>query len=483
MIAYSSKTRLIFDSCLLGLLIYVALVMPFELGFLSEGNASKVLAAIEVPVEFFFMLDILLNFRTTYLDSSGHHIKNGKTIAKHYLRTWFSIDLVSAFPFEQISQGLLPSMEITKVTKVGKALKFIKMWRLLKISKVSTISYLKELLSDYMAVSGGRSVVLLISVFVSLIMLCHWLACGMPIVGDGFLSRYEFDGPTVASKYVCCLYWTLTSVTTVGYGDITPSTDIERLYTMVCIIIGGAGYSCVMGNIFVILNNRNLNSEVFEQRLRQTLAFLDHHEMPKWLRHRVWRYIKRNVGFKSASDPFSVMGDLSPELRQAVAYVIVPDTVRDNILFYDCPSMVISFLSTIIVSAHADSGDMLAWDGDYAYAMCVVTEGSAVITRTRGLQKSRESALEICKDPLESQIMMSGDSFGEEILIGITKAFQYCIVANAHVKMTMIPVEEFMQHFGSMPDIMQKFLENFQNDISQEADGEEDWETRRDLIG
>ena len=45
------------------------------------------------------------------------------------------------------------------------------------------------------------------------------------------------DGP-VSRQYLFSVYWALTTLTTVGYGDITPNTDVERWMAIFALILG-----------------------------------------------------------------------------------------------------------------------------------------------------------------------------------------------------------------------------------------------------
>jgi hypothetical protein len=56
-------------------------------------------------VDVTFIVDILINFRTTYVNSNDEVVSHPGKIAVHYLRGWFLIDLVAAIPFDLLLFG------------------------------------------------------------------------------------------------------------------------------------------------------------------------------------------------------------------------------------------------------------------------------------------------------------------------------------------------------------------------------------------
>lgn len=47
-----------------------------------------------------FIVDILINFRTTYVNANDEVVSDPGKIAVHYFKGWFIIDLVAAIPFD-----------------------------------------------------------------------------------------------------------------------------------------------------------------------------------------------------------------------------------------------------------------------------------------------------------------------------------------------------------------------------------------------
>lgn len=48
-----------------------------------------------------------------------------------------------------------------------------------------------------------------------------------------------FGGPTVRSAYIASLYFTLSSLTSVGFGNVCANTDAEKIFSVCTMLIGG----------------------------------------------------------------------------------------------------------------------------------------------------------------------------------------------------------------------------------------------------
>ena len=102
----------------------------------------------------------------------------------------------------------------------------------------------------------GLAVVLLLTCLFTLT--AHWLACVWHAIGiaearenSGWLSSLagEIDkpinqsnptsGPSLSTRYITSLYFTLSSLTSVGFGNIAPSTNDEKVFAVLVMIIGG----------------------------------------------------------------------------------------------------------------------------------------------------------------------------------------------------------------------------------------------------
>ncbi|KAI8775895.1 potassium voltage-gated channel subfamily H member 4 isoform X3, partial [Biomphalaria glabrata] len=75
---------------------YLAIMVPFNAAFKRDARFVYFDAGVEV----LFAIDIVLNFRTTFLNKSGQVVYDSRLIALNYIRGWFLLDLLAAIPFD-----------------------------------------------------------------------------------------------------------------------------------------------------------------------------------------------------------------------------------------------------------------------------------------------------------------------------------------------------------------------------------------------
>jgi len=108
-IRHDSLFKAVWDWLILALVIFTAIEIPYSVAFVMPlqehrlANVIKVtpLLVFNLCVDLMFIVDILINFRTTFVkQSTDEVISSPKQIALHYLKTWFLVDFVAAIPFE-----------------------------------------------------------------------------------------------------------------------------------------------------------------------------------------------------------------------------------------------------------------------------------------------------------------------------------------------------------------------------------------------
>ncbi|MEQ2186173.1 Potassium voltage-gated channel subfamily H member 7 [Goodea atripinnis] len=114
-ILHYSPFKAVWDWLILLLVIYTAIFTPYSAAFLLNdleeqkrrvcGYSCSPLNVVDLMVDIMFIVDILINFRTTYVNSNEEVVSHPAKIAIHYFKGWFLIDMVAAIPFDLLIFG------------------------------------------------------------------------------------------------------------------------------------------------------------------------------------------------------------------------------------------------------------------------------------------------------------------------------------------------------------------------------------------
>jgi hypothetical protein len=80
---------------------------------------------------------------------------------------------------------------------------------------------------------------------------------------DTFLTHFGLIENTPAQNTIVLSYFMFTSLSTVGFGDLHPRGDFERLFCAMILLFGVAIFSYIMGNFIEILSQfQTYNAEL-----------------------------------------------------------------------------------------------------------------------------------------------------------------------------------------------------------------------------
>jgi hypothetical protein len=458
---------MVWDMLMMVLLAFVGISLPYTMGF----GQVEALADIDRVCDVLFLCDVLLNFRTTYTDREETIVTNGRKMAMHYLKTWFTLDFLSSVPWDSVTAGILPSLQGMRLLKVGKIAKVFKLLRLGKMIRAMAGSELLELMEDQFSPKFSQTLGRVLNLIVVTVVTCHWLACFLAICDTGSLNTYlrenngtpdnpSTDEPAKDQRYLAALYWAVTTLTTVGYGDIIPQTDSERLYAMLAMIIGSAFYGYIIGCITSVITDADIDKRTFNERMEVVQAWLDFHErMPAILRRRIRRHFKEHFRDRTVADDSTIVSDLSGVLRADTAYFIIHEKVRSNPVFSGLPNSALASLLCCLKKTSAKNDENLVISGDPGTAMYVIIEGQAQLSvGKQWLPPERLSAddtVSLGKD------LKDGDSFGEEIIFSLEATYQYTIVSKSAISMYELSKDAFKDCFRNMPELLQQMCSKF----------------------
>lgn len=125
--------------------------------------------------------------------------------------------------------------------RLFRALRLIRMMRLLRLLKLAKLQQYVAIVEDVL--NANLQLLQIVKMLAGVLYLAHLLGCFWFMVGTSsggpdhqhtWVVRYDrwtnghYTEVSVWEQYLTSIYWALTTLTTVGYGDITPVNDTER---------------------------------------------------------------------------------------------------------------------------------------------------------------------------------------------------------------------------------------------------------------
>ena len=279
------------DAAQVILLGYVAIMVPFRWGFESDIPTASLAFWVEVFVDIYFVTDIVLNFRTTIRTVEGDLVMDPKEIAKAYMKSWFFIDMAACLPVTYVGL-LMDGMDSQQ--SAGQKIKMLKIIRLLRLAKMLRLARVRRVLKrideefpGVWNVSKLTSLVVII-LYVAHIVSCIWHFCGLGFdidsqtneVQHGWVHGYGYTNSSDMTRYLDAYYFSITTLTTVGYGDRTATTEQEKIFSIFAQLIGGMVFGLLIGTLSKVMTA----SDAAEARIEEELELLKNWMLSKRVR-------------------------------------------------------------------------------------------------------------------------------------------------------------------------------------------------------
>ncbi|KAG5517285.1 hypothetical protein RHGRI_037889 [Rhododendron griersonianum] len=252
--------------------VYSAWICPFEFAFLTYKQ-DHALFIIDNIVNSFFATDIVLTFFVAYLDNQSNLlVDDPKKIATRYISTGFLFDMCSTLPLQDLI-SLFRKDHSTGI--VFQLLDMLRLWRLGRVSSLFARS-IHRLEPNSRRTSASCSYfwtrcTKLISVTLFVV---HCAGCFNFMIADrypdpektwiGALYPDFKEVMSLRDRYVISIYWSISTLTFAGYGDLHAENAREMLFSCfyMLFILGFTAY--LFGNIAnLVVLGKAITGDIF----------------------------------------------------------------------------------------------------------------------------------------------------------------------------------------------------------------------------
>ena len=367
-------------------IVYSVLYIPVQIAF--DDPATITMKNFDHVMDAFFLSDIILSGRTAYYDGAEDaYMVEPLKIYNHYMKTWFLVDFFSGVPFDSIvsasvlnSESNLNSLRLIKVVRL---IRLLKLARLFKLSK-----YLYKL-EDSLDIPPSLFELLVLCLRV--LMLGHFLAClwwgtTSAMSTDPWFEQTDFQpvGSTFTTcgtgeKYVASLYWTFTTLATVGYGDYIASNTGERLLNIFIMLIGATTFGYIVANVSSTFGSLNQTQVLKREKMSNITSILAEKGISDNLSTSIINHFKNLYKRISAYDEEAILAGLPRQISDKIAITIHKETMEKISIFKFIDNQSVALhIFNILQPSNFQYGQVLVKEDTAALEIVFLLSGKAI---------------------------------------------------------------------------------------------------------
>jgi hypothetical protein len=432
--------RVGWDIVLLLVILYCCVMIPVDLGLgVLHGSPWE---SIDLCILFFFSVDIVLNFNTCFYNGYGNLETRRCEIAKKYMSSWFILDFLSTFPWD----AMLSSFD-TKGTMLMRLPRIVKMLRLARLMRLARV---QEILQRIFGIHLVTNLIVVFSVkfatlFIALMLICHWLACGFCAIAtweenqeitddlyDGERQvGWTYDGINAldmnpGQRYQASLYFNFCAILMIKPSDIEFKTTYCRYFMMLIGFIKPVVAAAIMGVLTNMIVKNNSKRGALQLKKQTLGSFMQQKKVGLHIQHQVLSYLEHGEKQLETLSNMEAVQTLSPTLQEEVAYHTMKGVIHTFGLFEIAfgGSFVRQLCSTLKLDLFGPD-DVICQEGHYMSRMFFVNTGSVKLFRTvqgqqpfgRQLSVKYKTSDDSTACVIDEGEISAGESFGSQALL------------------------------------------------------------------
>ncbi|XP_020597290.1 potassium channel KAT3 [Phalaenopsis equestris] len=313
------------------LVAYSAWASPFELAF-ENVTTSKALIAIDLVVDAFFIADIVVSFFVAHLDKSTHLLvfEKKKIAARYAMTLRFVMDIASTLPF-QLFYGIIAG-ESKDGTSLG-ILSLLRLWRLRHVSNLFK-RLEKDIRFSYFWTRYVKIICVTLFALHSTACVYCWMAYHHRIIEKTWLGKPvpDFKERSIWLGYTYAIYFSISTLTTVGYGDLYADNMWEKIFCILLMLFNIGLTAYLIGNMTNLIVHEASRTFMMREASHKLSRYASKNGLPETLRTQMMQHVK--LKFKTAElQQEEVLNSLPKAIRSSITQYLFQKTVGLAYLF------------------------------------------------------------------------------------------------------------------------------------------------------
>ena len=385
-IPLDSKYILIFDYIIILLTLYSLIFIPINISTSVCFKYFHFVNLLNYFMDLTYIIDLILPFFRPYYNFEEQLVYNNSKIILHNLYNYFMVDLICSIPFYSIfkiiekdeQKCFLINLSI-KLDNLYKIFEIVKILKIIKIVDKKTNLAINNIIKFLDKFPCFENYEFLFEFFLSLSVI-HITTCIHIFISRNSYPNWIISNNLIESSYISIyftsFYFIITTLTTVGYGDITGKNIKETIFQIYLLIFGIVAYSWLISNLSNMILEKNKMTELFNEKVRILDNIrLQYNVMNEELYTKIYRYLEY-THFNYKKNPKMIIDTLPYSLKKILLNEMYKPLINNFNFFKNFKNS--SFILEIVRKLYpirVYKNEILLDQGDLIENMIFIKEG------------------------------------------------------------------------------------------------------------
>ena len=334
--------------------------LPF---YLLSPTGIKTSEGLWILLSVLGLIDIAIQSKTPF-ERRGELEYNPAKIFRHYQRRWLVPDLIANLSIA-ISQAI-PALAWLQLLRCSNLLRIIGRWE--NLQRLNTL---------VLRISRYSIIILLLTCWISNI----WLWIGLSnSSADSWIARAALNDQPYAKQYLMSVYWSVTTLASVGYGDITPKTDLETIAAIVVMGLGVLLFAFAIGNVVAFVSQLDDGRSEYRMEQAGIRRYLAFNGVSETTLSRLRQFSDYLWSQSRGTRPAEILSKLPASIRSEILSEILERSVASVPLFSKAPSTLRNRLLMLLHPEFYPPGSIILNQDEPGDEIVFITHGRVTIT-------------------------------------------------------------------------------------------------------